>query len=538
MNKTLNLAFVGLATAVSSVGLAQTITVAGPFDFVDTVTGPEAALNTTIANAATVSTSYVAGSNATISSVNITSTLTALTWANEAFIRLRNSAFPTLFANLNFSSTGATFTAINIVTPVTRAYTANTLIGSVLPAGSTWEVTFFDSADDGPGPDASGTNLSVTLNALTPPVAKTPWSAYLGNTLPVIYDNGGIVPTSGIGVGANGTNASPISPVGSIFGFASIIPTFKLADDFVVTGVWTVTGVSAFAYQTGTYGNPPASLFTNATIEIWSGNPTDPASTLIATSFTPGDNTFSGAHRVTATTLTNAQRPVMRVQSTFSGLTLNPGTYWVTYQVTPISGSGFTPYVTNTNGAPAIGNAIQRTAIGAPDTYASLYDAGYPVDVPFLIHGTAAATNVNLTGTLNLNDTSATFAFNRNISYSVMQGTTVVASGTVVADASSESFSISVPASATGAATIEWDGSSFLLRKTNINLTGSALAVGSVSVQNGDVDNSGEVDAADIDEVIADFGDTSNNPSDVDVSGEVDAADIDIVIANFGGVND
>ncbi len=148
------------------------------------------------------------------------------------------------------------------------------------------------------------------------------------------------------------------------------------------------------------------------------------------------------------------------------------------------------------------------------------------------------AANVNLTGTLNLNDTSGTFAFNRSISYAVKQGTTTVSSGTLVRNTSSGSFSISVPASATGAATIEWDGSSFLLRKTAVTLTGSGVVVGSVSVQNGDVDNSGEVDAADIDQVIADFGATTNITSDVDVSGEVDAADIDIVIANFGGVND
>ena len=57
-------------------------------------------------------------------------------------------------------------------------------------------------------------------------------------------------------------------------------------------------------------------------------------------------------------------------------------------------------------------------------------------------------------------------------------------------------------------------------------------------MQNGDVDNSGEVDAVDIDQVIADFGLTTDINSDVDVSGEVDAVDIDIVIANFGGVND
>ena len=71
-----------------------------------------------------------------------------------------------------------------------------------------------------------------------------------------------------------------------------------------------------------------------------------------------------------------------------------------------------------------------------------------------------------------------------------------------------------------------------------MTLTGSNQAIGSVAMQNGDVDDSTEVDAVDIDLVIADFGSTSSNATDVDVSGEVDAVDIDIVIANFGGVND
>ena len=59
---------------------------------------------------------------------------------------------------------------------------------------------------------------------------------------------------------------------------------------------------------------------------------------------------------------------------------------------------------------------------------------------------------------------------------------------------------------------------------------------------NGDPDYSGEVDAADIDLVIAHFGETPassgwNADIDVDGSDEVDAADIDIVIANFGSID-
>ena len=130
------------------------------------------------------------------------------------------------------------------------------------------------------------------------------------------------------------------------------------------------------------------------------------------------------------------------------------------------------------------------------------------------------------------------FAANRTIGYQVVQGTENLGSGTVVAGSSSTAFTIPVPASATGSATIVWDGSSFLRRNTDITLTGSNVAVGSASLQNGDTNNSGEVDAGDIDAIIAAFGDQTVGDTDLDVSGEVDAADIDIAIANFGGQND
>lgn len=93
-----------------------------------------------------------------------------------------------------------------------------------------------------------------------------------------------------------------------------------------------------------------------------------------------------------------------------------------------------------------------------------------------------------------------------------------------------------VRTSFSGPVTVTIDGSHWIKRRfTNVGIT-----VGLVTMQNGDADGSGEVDAADIDQVIADFGAVRytsgyNINSDVDGTGEVDAADIDIVIANFGG---
>lgn len=76
---------------------------------------------------------------------------------------------------------------------------------------------------------------------------------------------------------------------------------------------------------------------------------------------------------------------------------------------------------------------------------------------------------------------------------------------------------------------------------TSVNITDSGVFFLSTVHANGDPDQSDEVDAADIDLVIAAFGSTGSPTSlieDIDGSGEVDAADIDVVIANFGSVGD
>lgn len=97
----------------------------------------------------------------------------------------------------------------------------------------------------------------------------------------------------------------------------------------------------------------------------------------------------------------------------------------------------------------------------------------------------------------------------------------------------------------TGAGRISVNHGSWLRRTVAFNTTSASVTGINVICVNGDVDGSGEIDAADIDEVIADFGIAAPAPaysanlnSDTDRSGEVDAADIDIVISNFGAVDD
>ncbi len=221
-----------------------------------------------------------------------------------------------------------------------------------------------------------------------------------------------------------------------------------------------------------------------------------------------------------------------------TGQTVAANSNWATYTFT-VNQTSMTRVTGTSTFASTMANVSRfmfRHQTGSPATQGTAIAAMMGVDNIELI-----APTQTLSGTLLLSDTGA-FALNRTIAYTVKQGTSTVGSGSVVATSSSTPFSISLLGSLSGAATIVWDGSSFLARKTLLNLNGANQALGSVTMQNGDVDGSGEVDAADIDMVIADFGSSypggSTPNADVDVSGETDAADIDVVIANFGGTDD
>lgn len=100
------------------------------------------------------------------------------------------------------------------------------------------------------------------------------------------------------------------------------------------------------------------------------------------------------------------------------------------------------------------------------------------------------------------------------------------------------SFTIALPPSVTpGNYEIAFNGSPFLRRKLSMPLVAGVNGT-TADLRNGDVDDSAEVDAADIDAAIVAFGNVGNVLGDVDGSLEVDAADIDVIIASFGEVDE
>ncbi len=141
----------------------------------------------------------------------------------------------------------------------------------------------------------------------------------------------------------------------------------------------------------------------------------------------------------------------------------------------------------------------------------------------------------SVSGTVTLNNTVVA-PTGEPITVTFYNGSTLVDTQNTTLNASGQ---YTVATSASGILTVKIDSTHFLRKSAGIQTISGAISGVNAMLSNGDVDNSDEVDAADIDAVIAAFGNTGANISaDVDNSLEVDAADIDIVISNFGSTSD
>lgn len=217
----------------------------------------------------------------------------------------------------------------------------------------------------------------------TPFLGATPNVGTYGSlTDVVLYDNGPLVTNPGAGAG--GADASAISPGGSTFGFgAQIGANNRVADDFVIPGgqQWKVDSITFFTYQTG---STTTSTITSADMKLWSG--AAPGGTSAGSSTSILSNAFTNIFRVTSTTLTTNNRPIMAVEMDFGGLILNAGQFWIDWQAAGSLASG--PWAPPVSSASAFitGNAQQSIAGGA---FAAMIDAGASLQValPFIVKG-------------------------------------------------------------------------------------------------------------------------------------------------------
>jgi len=163
----------------------------------------------------------------------------------------------------------------------------------------------------------------------------------------------------------------------------------RVADDFTVTDPsgWDVDTITFFTYQTG---STTTSTINALNVRIWNGPPNDPASVVVwgdTTTNVLSSTTWSNIYRVTDTTLTTTNRPIMTAVAAVNTI-LPAGTYWVDWQIGGTLTSGpWVPPVTIL-GQTTTGNSLQYTTTG----WAALTDSGTltPQGLPFIIEGQPA----------------------------------------------------------------------------------------------------------------------------------------------------
>lgn len=191
---------------------------------------------------------------------------------------------------------------------------------------------------------------------------------------------------------------------------STVVPAFRLTDDFTVAaGGWNVTGVSVFAYQTGSTGNP----FNGGNMNIWNGSPDLGTSSIIGTATygtvsdviniggTNTANIFRIFNSSPGTSAPGTTRRVWQVNFTMNQA-LAAGTYWIDYQLTTTNaGAAFNPTTTHQGVRGVAGaNAMQlQTGVWTPIADVGLPAGGPAVaqDLPFLVQGTAVPEPATMT---------------------------------------------------------------------------------------------------------------------------------------------
>ncbi len=206
------------------------------------------------------------------------------------------------------------------------------------------------------------------------------------------YSNGPLVNGSGQGSGGNDASILQTNLGMNILGSTvNYNANFILADDFTIPNgeTWSIDTLAFFPYQTG---SSLTSTINRLRFVIYDDNPSSPSKNIVCgtllSAATIVSNQWSQIYRVTSTTLTNTQRPIMQVTISSGSCVLPQGTYWLAWTMTGALGSGpFNPAIT-INGQTTTGNALQSPDLGS--TWVAVVDSGTntPQGFPFIAQGT------------------------------------------------------------------------------------------------------------------------------------------------------
>lgn len=225
-----------------------------------------------------------------------------------------------------------------------------------------------------------------------PPASTTPTTDF-NNSYQMrgggVYSNGPVFNVAGGGF--NGADLSLLEDItvgNTSFGSnVSHVGGWKIADDFELTQGAEITSITVYSYQTG---STTTSSFSWMTLQIWDGDPSDPASSVVyGDEFSNAltSSAWSGVYRASETSQTDSSRPIMELVADTPGLTLASGTYWIVWDADGSIASGpWTPFI-SILGATTTGNAKQYN----PSTmvWQDLIDSEteYAQGIPFEIDG-------------------------------------------------------------------------------------------------------------------------------------------------------
>src|SRR5690554_3389173 len=204
-----------------------------------------------------------------------------------------------------------------------------------------------------------------------------------GTQATVVYDNGphvnmpgtpdlSILESATLGMDTYGANITH--------------PSFSIADDFELVAETEITGVSAYAYQTGATTTTINEIY----VTIWDGDPSGGGAVVWGDQTT---NVFDSAeevnaYRVLETDQGARNRIIQKVNASISGLTLDAGTYWLEYSMKGTASSGPWQPPIAILGEATTGDALQKVSTG----WQPWVDFGTntPQGLPFQIEGIEA----------------------------------------------------------------------------------------------------------------------------------------------------
>jgi hypothetical protein len=267
------------------------------------------------------------------------------------------------------------------------------VLGGVSMCALAMSATAQSKSGINPAMEQVGDPLHPPLQLVRTPPSPITGSGGIAGLAPVVHNNGPVETTTCNGtVMCAGTlstlqNVAPV--VLNVFGFTSLGPTFKIADDLVLTSTTDLQQIEFYSYNTN--ATTPTITGASVTLLADAAGPGAPVPGCGPTTSLFSPIALSGIFRIVqgagGTCNRNLQRIIVDVSSWPD---LAPGTYWVSMEVSGAP-SAFMPPVSICGSCGKVGaNGRQWTGatwVAVTDGTGGVCVPAVPQDFPFIAYG-------------------------------------------------------------------------------------------------------------------------------------------------------